>query len=51
MIPLTLADDIQRTLLDYLAATFNFQEEALEIILYDILVARRSQKPGYHDQQ
>jgi hypothetical protein len=27
MIPLTLTDDIQRTLLDYLTTTFNFQDD------------------------
>ena len=42
MIPLTLADDIRTTLLDYLTTTFNFQDQALE----DALVRFLEQKDG-----
>lgn len=37
MIPLTLAQDIRLTLLDYLTTTFNFQDEAVEAALLEFL--------------
>ncbi|MCB8943976.1 MAG: DEAD/DEAH box helicase [Ardenticatenaceae bacterium] len=37
MIPLTLTDDVQRTLLGYLTTTFNFQDDDLEAALVAFL--------------
>ena len=38
MIPLTIAEEIRTTILDYLATTFNFQDEEAEKALHDFLV-------------
>lgn len=37
MLPLTVADQVRSTLLDYLTTTFNFQDEAVEASLLDFL--------------
>ncbi len=37
MIPLTVADEIQKTLLDYLTATFNKKDQDVERALLDFL--------------
>ena len=37
MIPLTIAEEIRTTILDYLATTFNFQDEEVEKALHDFL--------------
>lgn len=42
MIPLTIADEVQATLLDYLATTFNLQDGRLETALLEFL----TQSPG-----
>ncbi len=41
MIPLTVAEEIKETLLDYLATTFNFQEQGVEQALLHLLKNER----------
>src|SRR5512147_1235131 len=43
MIPLTIADEIRTTLLDYLTTTFSFQDQAVEQALLDFFAP---QQPG-----
>jgi DEAD/DEAH box helicase domain-containing protein len=40
MIPLTIAEEIRTTILDYLATTFNFQDEEVEKALLDFLAPK-----------
>jgi len=41
MIPLTIAEEIRVTLLDYLTTTFNFQDQAVEAALLDFLAPKQ----------
>jgi len=46
MIPLTVAEEIRATLLDYLTTTFNFQDQAVEQALLDFLAPKDKEQPG-----
>jgi DEAD/DEAH box helicase domain-containing protein len=46
MIPLTIAEEIRTTLLDYLTTTFNFQDQAVEQALINFFVPPNETQPS-----